>query len=242
MSGERLRRLDAGGTLLPRPQPAEQPRLVRKAWLWSEFIAVFVGTPLLLTWLVFEQRLPLFVALQPVLIAFIAYLLWDDSFRLKSELAKDFSFGHLAGILLLFALVAFAVAWLVQTYMPAQYLAFPRQRTRTWQFVMIAYPLLSVVTQELVFRTFFFHRYGPLFGRHRWLAILLNGAAFGFAHIIFGNWVAVVGTAALGILLAWRYTATHSFWAVWLEHTLYGWLVFTVGLGGFFFTGIASVG
>jgi hypothetical protein len=27
---------------------------------------------------------------------------------------------------------------------------------------------------------------------------------------------------------------------VWIEHTLWGWLVFTVGLGGFFFTGIAT--
>lgn len=241
-NGSRPRWLDAGGTLLPRPDPEEMPRLLRRLRLWVELIAVFVGTPIVLTWLIFDQRLPLFVALQPVLIAFILYLLWDGSFHLKAEFAKDFSFVHLAGIIVVFAAVTFAVANLVSAHLPGQYLAFPRHRPRTWQLVMIAYPLLSVVTQELVFRTFFFHRYGPLFGRQRWLAILVNGCAFGFAHIIFGNWVAIAGTTLLGCLLAWRYTRTHSFWAVWLEHSLYGWLVFTVGLGGFFFTGVANVG
>lgn len=242
LSGERPRRLDAGGTLLPRPETTEAPRVIRRAWLWLEFGAVFIGTPILLSWLVFEQGLPLFVALQPVLVAFIIYLVWDDTFRLKTELTYDFSFGHLAGILVLFAIVSAIVAMLVQKYLPGQYLTFPRQRTRVWQLVMVAYPLLSVMAQELVFRTFFFHRYGPLFGRQRLLAIILNGMVFGFAHIIFGNWLAVVGTAALGCLLAWRYTATHSFWAVWFEHTLYGWLVFTVGLGFYFFTGVANIG
>ena len=31
---------------------------------------------------------------------------------------------------------------------------------------------------------------------------------------------------------------TRSFWAVFLEHTLWGGLVFTVGLGRYFFTGV----
>ena len=41
---------------------------------------------------------------------------------------------------------------------------------------------------------------------------------------------------------ALRYALTRSFWAVYLEHTLWGALVFTVGLGRFFFTGVGIVG
>lgn len=67
-----------------------------------------------------------------------------------------------------------------------------------------------------------------------------DGLAFGFGHIIFKNWVAVAMTTFGGIVLAWRYADTRSFWAVWIEHTLRGWLTFTVGLGGFLFTGIAT--
>ena len=107
--------------------------------------------------------------------------------------------------------------------------------------VMVLYPVLSVVAQELVFRTFFFHRYGPLFRDAKWLAVLTNGAVFGFGHIIFGNIIAVFGSMVVGFLLAYRYYHTRSFWAVWLEHTLYGCLVFTVGLGGFFFTGVSNL-
>ena len=106
---------------------------------------------------------------------------------------------------------------------------------------MALYPLLSVIAQELVYRTFFFHRYGRLFGDATWAAILANGALFGFGHIIFGNWIAIAGTTVIGCLLAYRYVRTRSFWAVWFEHSLYGALVFTVGLGQFFFTGISNL-
>ncbi len=106
--------------------------------------------------------------------------------------------------------------------------------------VLLLYPLLSVIPQELVYRTFFFHRYGPIFGRHRWVLVLTNGALFGFAHIIFNNWIAVVGSAVVGSIIAYRYWMTRSFWAAWLEHSLYGCLIFTVGLGMFFFTGVSN--
>lgn len=107
---------------------------------------------------------------------------------------------------------------------------------------MLLYPLLSVPVQELAYRTFFFHRYGPLFGTGRASLILTNGILFGFAHIVFGNTVAIFGSMVIGALLAYRYEATRSLWAVWLEHTLWGWLVFTVGLGHFFFTGVSNIG
>jgi hypothetical protein len=47
---------------------------------------------------------------------------------------------------------------------------------------------------------------------------------------------------ATGLLFALRYALTRSFWAVYLEHALWGALVFTVGLGRFFFTGVGIVG
>ena len=49
----------------------------------------------------------------------------------------------------------------------------------------------------------------------------------------------LVLSGLLGLLLAYRYTETRSVWAAWIEHTLYGWLVFTVGLGLYFFTGVS---
>ncbi len=92
-----------------------------------------------------------------------------------------------------------------------------------------ALPLLSVIPQELVFRTFFFHRYGPLFGDWKWIGVAVNGLLFGFAHIIFDNWIAVAGSAVIGAIIAYRYWVTRSFWAglarahaLWLPD-LHGW-------------------
>jgi uncharacterized protein len=115
--------------------------------------------------------------------------------------------------------------------------ALASERPGRWLKIMTLYPFTSVLAQEFVYRVFFFHRYGPLFS-NRWLLIAANALAFGFAHILFRNWIAVAGTLAGGVLFAWRYERTRSFWAVWTEHTLWGWLVFTVGLGIYFFTGV----
>jgi hypothetical protein len=144
----------------------------------------------------------------------------------------------LLSILGVFAVGGGAVAYYVANVHPDWFLEFPRNRPATYQRIMLLYPAMSVVVQELVYRTFFFHRYGALFGRAWWLAILLNGVLFGLGHIVIGTELAVYGTMATGTLFAWRYVVTRSFWAVFIEHTLWGALVFTVGLGRFFFAGV----
>ncbi len=228
--------LSAGGSL-----ERDGPGLLMRAWLVLELILLFVGLPLALKHAVQIEKMPLFMVLQPVLLAFIVFLLWDRWFLLRRELITGFRLSDLGSILAVFLIAGGMVAAYVQQEMPERFLAFPTQRYQTYERVMILYPLVSVLTQELVYRTFFFHRYGPLFGEMRWALVLINGVLFGFAHIVFDNHVAVIGTSVIGILLAYRYATTRSFWAVFIEHTLWGWLVFTVGLNKFFFTGISNM-
>jgi hypothetical protein len=230
--------LGAGGTL-ERPSVIGMPGIGRRVRLAFEIALFFAGAPMAITYAIHELRLPLFIVLQPVFIGFIAYLLWDRTFHVKREMLRGFGWRDGAAILLTFIVVAGVVATIMDRYYPSRFLEFPHRAPRLWLIVMILYPLLSVLPQEFVYRTFYFHRYGPLFGSWRWLAILTNAALFGFGHMIFGNWVAVVGSFLGGLLFADRYDRTRSLWAVWFEHSLYGCLVFTVGLGGFFFTGIA---
>ncbi len=230
------RRLSAGGSL-----ERGGPGLLMRLWLVLELTLLFVGLPLALKHAVNIEKMPLFMVLQPVLLAFIVFLLWDRWFLLRRELVKGFRLADLGSILAVFFIAGGMVAAYMQQEMPERFLAFPTQRYQTYERVMILYPLVSVLTQELVYRTFFFHRYGPLFGEMRWALVLINGALFGFAHIVFDNQVAIIGTTVIGILLAYRYATTRSFWAVFIEHTLWGWLVFTVGLNKFFFTGISNM-
>lgn len=111
-----------------------------------------------------------------------------------------------------------------------------RERPLLWGVIMVAYPVLSVYPQEVAFRAFFSRRYRGLFGREG-AYIAVNAAAFGWAHLIMHNWLAVGMSAVGGVLLAQTYERRRSLGAVWLEHTVYGWALFTVGWGAWFYGG-----
>jgi hypothetical protein len=225
--------LRAGGTLVTR-----QLSPVFRLLLVVEMGLIYIGAPLAVSMAVHDLRLPVFVALLPVLGIVLICLLVDPTFSIKRELTRGFGLATLLSILAVFAVGGGAVNYCVVTLHPDWFLEFPRNRPETYRKVMLLYPAMSVVVQELVYRTFYFHRYGVLFGRAWWLAILLNGVLFGLGHIVIGTELAVYGTMATGTLFAYRYAVTRSFWAVFLEHTLWGALVFTVGLGRFFFAGV----
>ena len=225
--------LCAGGTLRLRELSP-----VFRLLLVVEMALIYVGAPLAVSMAVHDLHLPVFIALLPVLGIVLICLLADPTFSIRRELTRGFGLATLLSILVVFAVAGGAVAYYVAHFHPDWFLEFPRNRPATYQRIMLLYPAMSVVVQELVYRTFFFHRYGALFGRVWWLAILLNGVLFGLGHIVIGTELAVYGTMATGTLFAYRYARTRSFWAVFVEHTLWGALVFTVGLGRFFFAGV----
>ena len=225
--------LCAGGTLsVPQLSPAA------RAWRFAEMALLYGAAPFAVDRAVHGYSVPVFIALLPVLAIILLVLVLDRTFSLRRELSRGFSLKQLFYILLTFAVGGGIVATYVAEYHPALFLEFPRNRPDVYLRIMLLYPLMSVAVQELVYRTFFFHRYGALFGGAWWLAILLNGVLFGIGHIVIGTPLAVYGTVATGALFAWRYVMTRSFWAVFIEHTLWGALVFTVGLGRYFFTGV----
>ena len=228
----------AAGTLGNNVRNAN-PSEVRRLQLWTEFGLIYVGLPLLMRIAVFDYRVPLFYALPPVLLGFIAFLYFDRSFSLRKELERWPSAATLVSILATFAIGSVAVGLAVSVVMPDRLFALAAERPGLWLKIMVLYPFTSVLAQEFAYRVFFFHRYGVLFGSRASL-IVANALAFGFGHILFRNWIAVGGTFVVGLLLAWRYERTRSFWAVYTEHTLWGWLVFTIGLGVYFFTGVKN--
>ncbi len=111
-----------------------------------------------------------------------------------------------------------------------------RHRPRIWLLVMIVYPILSVYPQELIYRALFFHRYAPAFGSLP-VAVAANALLFGWAHIIFHNPVAVALTVGGSVFFSITYLRTKSLVAASFEHALYGCLIFTLGLGWYFFGG-----
>ena len=100
--------------------------------------------------------------------------------------------------------------------------------------IVFIYSFISVSVQELVYRPFFFQRYGELFGNSRWSAsslILVNAALFAWAHVFFGSWLVVMVTFFGGLFFAYAWHRSGSYTWVWIEHAIYGLWLFALGIG-----------
>ena len=67
--------------------------------------------------------------------------------------------------------------------------------------------------------------------------ILISGACFGLAHLFFLNFWALTLSLIGGILFAHTYYKTNSVIIASIEHGLWGNLIFTLGLGLYFYSG-----
>jgi uncharacterized protein len=140
---------------------------------------------------------------------------------------------HLKQILLRFTGCTLTLIGLVFALFPHKLFLFPRTEPLYWAVLLIAYPLLSVYPQELLYRAFFVRRYRHLFPRPEWL-LFASALVFAWMHLIFRNPFAVLLTLVGGLFFTHTYLRTRSLRLVCLEHSLYGNLIFTIGLGEFF--------
>jgi uncharacterized protein len=211
-------------------------------------LLIFAGGPILLSYLVYQRHVPLFIVLPFLLAGFLTLLVRQRSQGWRADLARAPTWHDVFSILGLFLVFGGALTLFAHQRYPESFLAFPRFATPLWLLVMVLYPLVSVTTQELLYRVLFFHRYAAAMNGASSLAILVNAALFASMHaILFAyhgspfHWEAVAISFVGGLLFAYRFTRTRSFLAVVLEHGLYGDLIFTIGLGRFFFTGAANL-
>ena len=212
----------------------------RRIWLTIEMLLLYVGAPLAVYGLVFHYRIALFQIFPVIFATMVLILTLDRDFSWRDALSRGISLKTLASILVTFALAAPVLTVFARIDNPGDFLAFPLYRRDLWLMVMVLYPLVSVTAQEIMFRMFFFNRYRALFGSNTHAPIVLNAVLFAFAHIIFLHVATLVISFFGGLLFAWRYQTTRSYWAVCLEHTLYGDLIFTLGLGRYFYTGVTN--
>ncbi|WP_433060466.1 CPBP family intramembrane glutamic endopeptidase [Dactylosporangium sp. CS-033363] len=143
---------------------------------------------------------------------------------------------ELPRILRLWALAAVLAVAAVWVFDREHLFDLPRHNPGLWALIVVAYPVVSVYPQELLFRAFLLHRYRRILRTDK-IAAAVSAVSFGLAHLLFGNPVAVVLTLAGGWLFARRYQRTRSLLTVCVEHAAYGLLIFTVGLGRYFYHG-----
>ena len=109
----------------------------------------------------------------------------------------------------------------------------PRENPLLWITILFFYPLISVIPQEFIYRVFFFHRYQSLFNNKIYL-IVINLIMFSFAHIVFQNFHAIFITALVSPIFAIAYLQK-SFLTCVIIHSFGGQIIFTLGLGKYFF-------
>lgn len=210
------------------------PPAGRNLRLWAELVVLFVAAPVIMA-----AGLPgsfMWPALATIAVVGIVLLSITPGFRWRDLVSRQ-ALRIDWVVVAVYVVVAVAVCYALTVWLvPERLFGFPQGKTKMWLVVMVAYPLVSAIPQELVFRVLFFERYGHLFPNIG-VAIAVNAGLFGLAHLFYWNWPAVVLTTAAGAVFAWAYASRQSFGMACLLHALGGQIVFTVGMGVYFFHG-----
>ena len=193
-----------------------------------EFILLFIVFPLLFL----LKLLP---------ISFLIPILWMLSLyaffilkRMKHQVNIKLSHGiHFKGILVRFFVLSLIFLILSYISYPQTFFHMLINESKLFLLLLVLYPFLSVIPQEVLYREFFFKRYAFKF--HTNTQLLLNAFVFMWVHMVFENSVVLVLTFIAGVLFAHTYLKSRSFLLVCVEHTLYGYLLFVSGLGELFF-------
>lgn len=203
---------------------------MRKLLLATELVILFVFIPLLyyFDWIPGPKSIPLLLAFAYCFLV----LLLDKKFDRKKLGANRFKgFRY---ILKRFAATAMLLTLYILIFEPENLFSIPKENLWLWVAILVFYPLWSALPQELIFRVFYFHRYNAIIPNFNVL-MLLNAFLFAFMHIIFNNWIALVGGFIVGIFWAQTYLRSQSLLTVSAEHALYGNFIYTIGLGHYFY-------
>jgi uncharacterized protein len=199
-----------------------------------EFLSFYIALPLLIANRVIPNW-PIPYLLAVALTAFII-LLRDPSFDSRWLCSTKGIAANLRWLLLRDFVLLAILGLAVRIFAPQLLFGLIKHRPLFWVLIMIFYPLVSVYPQELLYRAFFFHRYRPLFEKG-WAMVVASACAFGFVHIIFGNWVATSLSTIGGLLFALTYRRSGSLLLACIDHAIFGNFIFTIGLGHFFYNG-----
>lgn len=211
---------------------AQPAHAVRRGLLWAEFAALYIGAPLGMA-LFLPGRL-LFEALVLFSLAGLI-LLWRTGGFDWYSLLRGFRRVPVWQVLA-FGLFCGLLGWtIVQLTRPEYVRPLTPERMRFLVVIWVLYPILSALPQELIFRPLFFHRFGSLFS-DRSTMVLVNAAVFSFAHLMYWSLIVAVLTFAGGWIFARAYLI-RGFPSALILHAIAGNMMFSVGMGAYFWTG-----
>ena len=192
-----------------------------------EFFFIFLIIPSTIFFL--DSSIIIFLSLYLVSILSLVILYFDKTFLFTSLKKKiDWTF------VIIFSVIFFFLGFFYVLLVDKNLLfIFPKTNFKLWLIVIFIYPFLSVIPQELVYRVFFFQRYFPNINRF-YFPVFLNLVVFAYGHLVFSNMHAIIITAIVSPIFTYAYLKK-SFLTCVILHTLGGQIIFTLGLGKYFF-------
>ena len=192
-----------------------------------EFFFIFLILPSAIFFL--DSSVIVFLTLYLVFTLSLVILYFDKSFSFTSLRKKvDWKF------IIIFSLIFLSLSFFYIILVDKDLLfIFPKTNFELWLLVILIYPFLSVIPQEIVYRVFFFQRYFPN-ERSFYFLTLLNMIVFSYGHIVFNNVHAILITAIVSPIFTYAYLKK-SFFTCIVLHALGGQIIFTLGLGKYFF-------
>jgi hypothetical protein len=167
------------------------------------------------------RELLLFPSLLIIFLISIILLKLDRNFNFRKLLKKIVWKTVVKSFLSFFAFIFIYILFLDKDLL----FQLPANNPRIWVLAMIIYPVVSVIPQEFIFRVLFFQRYAKLFSFEKNYIILINSIAFGFAHIVFINFHAIILSILASTIFSIVYLR-NSFFTCIIVHSLAGQLIF----------------
>jgi len=192
-----------------------------------EFFFIFLALPSII--FLFGSTAIIFLTLYLVFIFSLAILYFDKTFLLAS-LKKKIDWKFVLIFTVLFICLGFFYVLLIDKNL---LFIFPKTNFKLWLVVIFVYPFLSVIPQEIIYRVFFFQRYFSKNNNFNFL-IILNMFVFSYGHLVFNNFHAILITAIVSPIFTFAYLKK-SFLTCVVLHSLGGQIIFTLGLGKYFY-------
>jgi len=174
--------------------------------------------------------------------AFYGYFILRGVYKKQIKAVWNWSavnHANLRPILIRWLLASIGMLLFIILYDPEKLFGIFYYRPELVIVIFFFYPLFSALPQELIFCSFFFRRYQPLFGSGEKMMVA-SAMVFAYAHLLYINPIAPTLSLLGGLIFASTYLKTKSLALVTIEHGLYGNSLFIIGLGYYFYSGNVS--
>ncbi len=201
-----------------------------------EFVLLCIALPTTIITLKLSKFMILFLWSAGAYCAYQLFYVGHENFAKNTWKFHEVNWSNMKYILPRWLLCCAGMMAFMHFYEPSRMFEMVTINPVGFVIVFLAYPILSALPQELIFCSFFFHRYKRFF-KSQQMRIIASAIVFAYAHMLYFNWIAPVFSLIAGYMFAVTYAKTRSLALVTIEHALYGNALFLIGLGHYFYSG-----